>query len=108
VDFQGGRSGKVLEREYFFRLYFINYFHKMNTLQTINTDYLKASRSIETILVTNEKSSKVFFMYNYEGNSYRVFENHLDLINFFQNKAECDFHFSTEKDLDYFLSNVKI
>lgn len=80
----------------------------MNTFQNINTDYIKSSRSIETVLVSNENLKKLFFIYNYEGNSFRVFENHLDLINFFQNKAECNFHFNSEIELDSFLSKVKI
>lgn len=80
----------------------------MNTFQTINTSYLKPSRTIEKVLVSKEKLNKVFFIYNYEGNSFRVFENHLGLINFFQNKAESNFHFNTEIELDTFLSKVKL
>ncbi|MGB3343551.1 MAG: hypothetical protein WBA61_06545 [Aequorivita sp.] len=80
----------------------------MNTFQTISTEYLRTSRTVEIVLVSHERLNKVFFIYNYEGNSYRVFENHLDLISFFQNKAECNFHFSTESELDYFLSQVEI
>lgn len=80
----------------------------MNNFVAINTEYLRASRTIETILVSNRKDSKVFFVYNYEGYSFRLFENHLNLINFFQNKAECDYHFSEESDLDEFLSQVNI
>lgn len=80
----------------------------MNTFQTISTEYLRPSRTVEIVIVSHERLNKVFFIYNYEGNSYRVFENHLDLINFFQDKAECNFHFSTESELDYFLSRVKI
>ena len=80
----------------------------MNIFQTINTEYLRASRTLETVIVSKEKRSKVLFIYNYEGNSYRVFENHLGLINFFQNNGESDFHFNTESELDIFLSKVKI
>lgn len=80
----------------------------MNTFKTINTDYLRASRTIETVIVTRDNSDKVFFIYNYEGNSYRVFENHLSLIHFLQDKSESDFHFSSEEELDLFLSEVKI
>ena len=80
----------------------------MNNFQTLNTEYLTASRTIETALILKERLSQVFFVYNCEGNSYRVFENHLDLINFFQNKADCSFHFNKEIELDSFLSQVKI
>ena len=80
----------------------------MNTFKTINTEYLRPSRSIETILVTINNANKLFFVYNYEGNSYRVFENSLGLIGFFQEKNESDFHFSSDDELDQFLSKVKI
>ena len=80
----------------------------MNDFQTINIEYIRASRTIETILISKENLSTVFFVYNYEGNSYRVFKNHLDLINFFQNKAKSSFYFNTEIELDNFLYFVKI
>lgn len=80
----------------------------MNFFKTINIDYLRASKTIETVLVSKEILSKVFFVYNCEGNSFRVFENHLNLINFFQDKAESNFHFDTESQLDNFLSEVNL
>ena len=80
----------------------------MNTFKTINTDYLRASRTIESVLVIGNDCDKLFFIYNYEGNSYRVFENHLSLIHFFQDKSESNFHFSSEEELDLFLSEVRI
>jgi len=80
----------------------------MNDFKAINVEYIRASRTIETVLVTKEDYSKLFYVYNYEGNSFRVFETLLSLINFFQNKSESDFCFNTESKLDYFLSNVTI
>lgn len=55
----------------------------MNTFATINTEYIRASRTIETVLVSMGKFSKIFFVYNYEGVSFRLFKSHLDLIHFF-------------------------
>jgi len=80
----------------------------MNTFKTINTAYLRASRTIETILVSRDNMTKVFFVYNYEGNSFRVFESHISLIHFFQEKSESEYHFSSEDEIDQFLSKVKI
>lgn len=80
----------------------------MNHIQLINTEYLRASRTIETIIITNEKSSDTFFVYNYEGNSFRVFTSHLNLINFFLNRSESDFHFGKEDELDHFLKEVEL
>lgn len=80
----------------------------MNTFATINTEYIRASRTIETVLVSMGKFSKIFFVYNYEGVSFRLFKSHLALIHFFQDKHENNLHFNTENELDFFLSSVKI
>ena len=80
----------------------------MNTFLAVHIEYLRVSRTIETVLVSNLECLQVFFVYNYEGNHFRVFKNHLDLINFFQDKAGCDFEFGTEEELDCFLAGVKI
>ncbi|MFK7756004.1 MAG: hypothetical protein AB8B53_03615 [Flavobacteriales bacterium] len=80
----------------------------MNTLNQVDIDYLRPSRTLETILVSNGTSQKTFFIYNYEGYSFRVFKNHLTLINFLQEKAAEDHHFSTEKQLNHFLETVSL
>ena len=80
----------------------------MNQFKTLHTEYLRASRSIETVLMTNGNLTEIFFIYNYEGISFRVFKSHLDLINFFLNKSESNFHFNTEDELDIFLSEEKL
>ncbi|MDO6761062.1 hypothetical protein Q4566_12700 [Tamlana sp. 2_MG-2023] len=80
----------------------------MNTFKALDVEYLRSSRTIETILVTNKNLSEIFFVYNYEGVSYRVFKTHLDLIHFFQDHTDNSIHFSTEDELDDFLSEVKL
>ncbi|MFB9053280.1 hypothetical protein ACFFVB_09335 [Formosa undariae] len=80
----------------------------MNTYRAIKVEYLRASRTIETVLVTNGNLNEVFFIYNYEGVSFRVFKSHLDLINFFLNKSDSNFHFDTEDALDLFLTEEKL
>lgn len=80
----------------------------MNTFEAIHVEYLRSSRTIETVLVLNKNLSQLFFIYNYEGYHFRVFTNHLDLINFFQDKAECDVELGTDEALDCFLARVKI
>ncbi len=80
----------------------------MNSFKVIDTDYLRSSQTIETILVSNSSSKQVFFVYNYEGYSFRVFETILSLINFFQGKNESNIHFDTETELDNFFAKVVI
>lgn len=81
----------------------------MNMVKAINTDYLRSSRTIETLLVSNDNSEQVFFVYNYEGYSFRLFCSLLNLIKFFQgDESEDYYHFDTEKELDLFLSNMDL
>ena len=81
----------------------------MNTLSTTNTIYYtRSSRTIETILVSNAVNAKLFYVYNYEGSSFRVFETKKELSNFFNLNVESKFHFDREEEMDEFLMNVKI
>ena len=80
----------------------------MNILKTISTEYIRASRTLETVLVSNKNISDVFFIYNYEGVSYRVFKTQWDLIGFFRDNTENYLHFSTGNELDNFLAEVKL
>ena len=59
----------------------------MNEFKTILTEYLSPSRTLETVVVSNKNSQNVFSIYNYEGNSFRVFKNQMNLMYFFQDKA---------------------
>lgn len=71
---------------------------------TIATSYIISSRTIETVLVLESKA--VLYVYNYEGNSFRVFDDVLKLIEFFnQGKDESIAHFETEEELDAFLGS---
>jgi hypothetical protein len=78
----------------------------MNLFQCIEVDYIRSSRTIETVMVSNVKTQKMFYVYNYDGYSYRVFESVLSLIGFFEGDNESAFHFETDNQLDGFFSNV--
>jgi hypothetical protein len=80
----------------------------MNNFKAIEVDYLRPSRTIETILVSNDNLERIFFVYNYEGNYFRVFESIIDLINFFDENIESKIYFENESDLDNYLLNVKL
>ena len=80
----------------------------MNSIQTLRTIYLRASRTIETILVSNNFHSKHFYLYNHEGYSFRVFETKKEVSNFFNLNIESKLHFDTEQSLDNYLSNSQI
>lgn len=81
----------------------------MNTFTTINTIYYtRASRTIETILVSNNVAVKHFYVYNYEGYSFRVFETKKEVSNFFNHNVESELHFDSDEELEDYLMNVKI
>lgn len=80
----------------------------MNSFNSLDIEYLRPSRTIESVIVSNRVNSLIFFVYNYEGTSYRVFKNYFKLANFFKDKNEADYHFDTEEELDEFLSIVNL
>jgi len=80
----------------------------MNTIKNIDVEYILSSRTIETVLVSNNKISKIFYVYNYEGNFYRVFESILSIVAFFKQGIESTICFDNENSLDNYLSNIEI
>jgi hypothetical protein len=79
----------------------------MNTLKAVDITYLRPDKTIETILVSNSTSEKTFWIYNYQGWFFRVFENLIDLIKFFDNAFEPKVFFEDEKELDQYLETVQ-
>ncbi len=80
----------------------------MNQFYCIDTFHIRSSRTIDTIYLNNSFKEKVLYIYNYEGYSYRVFENILCLIEFFNTGTESKFIFESERKLDNFLKNYII
>lgn len=79
---------------------------ELNTFIYCHTEYLRPSRTIETVYMSDGSTTKPFYVYNYEGYSFRVFERMVSLISFFESGVAEDYHFDTEEELVYFLENV--
>ncbi len=79
----------------------------MIKLKAIHSEYLYADKTIETILVL-KKSCVDLFVFNYLCCSFRIFENVLDLISFFEDKFEPKISFDDENELDEYLEKVDI
>jgi hypothetical protein len=81
----------------------------MNKFLAIQADYINcASRTLETILLTDKesKSQKVVYIYNYEGVHFRIFDNIFEVVNFFNNKPyQLLEEYSNEENIDIFLEN---
>ncbi len=86
----------------------------MNTFHCVETHYITNSRTIETILLSCEKANsverveRIFYVYNYEGNSFRFFSTVISLMDFFNGEGEDYIHFETDEELDDFLSEVDL
>ena len=74
---------------------------EMNTINHCNVEYITASKSIEIVSLKNTDS--LFYIYNYEGNHFRVFIELLSLIQFFQYGIEPKNTFSNDEELDDFI-----
>lgn len=78
----------------------------MNDIETVQTDYIRNSRTIELIKVTNKVTTIYFYLYNYEGTYFTLFPNLLALLNYFGNQdCEC-LTFDNEEDVDNYLINL--
>jgi hypothetical protein len=80
----------------------------MNNYRTLDINYLRSSRTVETVLVSNKKFEKLFFVYNFEGWYFRVFDSELGLTDFFMKDIESEICFEKETELDVFFQKVEL
>ncbi|UQD55792.1 hypothetical protein [Flavobacterium sp. K5-23] len=80
----------------------------MNTICQIEIDYIKPSRSIETLLLKNLNNKRVVYVYNYEGWYFRFFNSINEVLDFFEDKFEPTISFEDEEKLDKFLENLDL
>ncbi len=72
----------------------------------LKIEYLRASRTIETIEVSLGRKSKIYFIYNHEGMHFRLFDSLISLIQFFEASIESKISFDNEMELDAYLEKV--
>ncbi|SIS60101.1 hypothetical protein SAMN05421761_10225 [Belliella pelovolcani] len=77
----------------------------MNKIIVINTEYITASRTLETIALENSRRRRCVFVYNYEGTHFRFFDTLISVIEFFQSGKDSNVSFNTEDELDSYLKN---
>ena len=80
----------------------------MNQIHQNNCRYLTPNRTIEELLVFNDHNTKVFYIYNFKGTSFRLFSSKDHLEKFFNNDQEETIHFTSEEDLDRHLFQITI
>jgi len=74
-----------------------------NNINIIEIEYIRASRTIETIVVSDNQHEKLLYIYNYEGTSFRCFGSLLGLVQFFEEGKASGLYFDDETELDEFL-----
>jgi hypothetical protein len=80
----------------------------MNHFTAEDGAYLRPDKTIETVIVTNSHRTQVYYVYNYQGVSFRVFPYLTDLLNFFKEGTEPQYHFETDEALDAFFEGVSL
>ena len=75
----------------------------MNTIKQLEVEYLRSSRTIEKIEISNNLKKSICFIYNYDGFHFRLFENEVELNSFFKQGREPKFVFGSDEALDDFL-----
>ncbi|MFD2531347.1 hypothetical protein [Gracilimonas halophila] len=80
----------------------------MNRIKQINFEYLTPNKTIEELLVFNDHSEGIFYLYNYKGTSFRLFPSKQKLDDFFDNSSDETLHFQTEETLDNYLNHIQL
>ena len=80
----------------------------MNNVKTIENNYLWPNISTETVLISNRQSSKILYLLNYKGISYRIFQTKTDLDKCVEGKYVEGWNFQSDEEVDSFLFNLHI
>ncbi len=80
----------------------------MNKITPLEVEYIRSSRTIETIEVSQGDKLKILYIYNYEGIHYRLFGSLILLIQFFELGIEPYVSFDKETELDAYLEGIII
>ena len=80
----------------------------MNNYSQVELSYLRPSRTVETILLENSSKKRIVYVYNYEGWHFRVFNNIIQVLDFFDDKFEPEISFEDEEELGKYLENLDL
>jgi hypothetical protein len=80
----------------------------MNDIETIKTFYIRNSRTLESTVVSSRNEKKLFFIYNYEGLHYRLFDSKIEVRKFFNGENAMFLEFEDDETLDFYLLNCQI
>jgi hypothetical protein len=81
----------------------------MLNIQTIYTEYIRyANRTLECMEISKNQSILHYWIYNYQGNHFRVFDSLLEVFAFLNNQSDNNWiaDFDTEEELDNYLHSI--
>lgn len=76
---------------------------EINTINHSTVEYITPNKTIEIVSLKN--TDNLFYIYNYQGNHFRVFIELLSLINFLEHGVEPEHTFVNDEELDDFISS---
>ena len=81
---------------------------KMNTIEIIDEAEIRNNRTLHVIQRSIGNKKIVFYLYNYEGVHFRIFDNLAELVYFF--KGDTSFHvdFEDENEIYEYIGNIDL
>ncbi len=80
----------------------------MNEITNQKVHYFRNSRTLEIFFVTNKQKYKIFFLYNYEGKYYSLFDNRHEVRKFFNGEESEYLSFEKDAKVDSYLLKFKL
>lgn len=80
----------------------------MNKITQIRCEYLSPNKTVETLYISNERKKQIIYVYNFKGNSFRLFLNRTQINNFFLGLESNYKNFENEDRLDKALERINI
>ena len=77
----------------------------MNNIRILKTIEIRASRTIEILLIYSKNWNSIFYIYNYEGIHYRLFNCKKEVRKFFNCEDASYLDFCDDESLDDYLLN---
>jgi hypothetical protein len=79
----------------------------MNDIRILKTIEIRASKTLDILLISSINENNILYTYNYEGIHYRVFDCKKEVRKFFQCENALFLEFLDDEDLDSYLLNYK-
>lgn len=79
----------------------------MNDIRILKTIEIRASRTLDVLLISSQNENNILYTYNYEGVHYRLFDCKNEVRKFFYCENALFLEFSDDESLDNYLLNYK-